>query len=131
MEVIYRAFDGTEFDDEFDCMDYEQEKQFNAEQVALCIFADEFGEKMKTPTSLQELYDTYEHSSFWFIPPEASDVIEQLTRKYVVYFNENGVISSEDDIYFSTHDLDKIIEFAHNLEQTFPMLNQKKKKKEG
>lgn len=49
METIYRAFDGTEFDDEFDCMDYELKKKFHAEQVALCIFADESGKRMKTP----------------------------------------------------------------------------------
>lgn len=131
MEIIYRAFDGTEFDDEFDCEEYEQEKKFNAEQAALCIFADKFGKRMETPTSVQELYDTYEVSSFWFIPEEASDVIELLNRRYVVYPNDNGEISSEDDICFRTYDLDKMIELARNLNQTFPMLNQKKKKKEG
>ena len=125
MEVIYRAFDGTEFFEKFDCMDYEQEKKFNAGQLALCIFADESGKRMKTPTSLQELYDTYECSKFWFIPEEASDVIEQLNEKFFVPSNDG--ISSDDDICFSAYDLDKMIELAHNLEQTFPMLGQKKK----
>lgn len=129
METIYRAFDGTEFDDEFDCMDYELKKKFHAEQVALCIFADESGKRMKTPTSLRELYDTYGLSRFWFIPEEASDVIEQLSHEFFV--PSQGEVFSNDDIHFGMYDLDKLIELAHNLEQTFPMLNQKKKKKEG
>lgn len=129
MEVIYRAFDGTEFIDEIDCMDYEREKKFDVKQIDLCIFADEFGKKMKTPTGVQELLDTYERSRFWFIPKKATDVIEQINEKFFVPLKDE--ISSDDDVYFTVDELDKMIELAHNLEQTFPMLNQKKKEKEG
>ena len=123
METIYRAFDGTEFTDEFDCIDYEQEKKFNAEQAALCIFADEFGNKLKTPRTLQEFYDTFECCEFWFIPSAAEDVTV-LLNKAGYYVDGLDEVHCANDINFDDDNIGDIFELARNLEQTFPMLGQ-------
>lgn len=130
MKIIYRAFDGTEFDDEWECTQYEDEKNFDFSLLPLCIFADEFGNKLKTPTTLQELYDTFECCEFWFIPSEAEDVAV-LLDKAVFYVGGRNELHCANDIHFDDDNIGDIVELAHNLEQTFPMLNQKKKEKEG
>ena len=130
MEIIYRAFDGTEFDDEWKCQQYEDEKNFDFSLLPLCIFADESGNKLRTPTTLQELYDTFECCEFWFIPSAAEDAAVQLSKAgfYVGNFDE---VHCTNDICFDDDNIGDIFELARNLEQTFPMLNQKEKKKEG
>lgn len=130
MKVIYRAFDGTEFDEDWKCEQYEDEKNFDFSLLSLCIFADEFGNKLKTPTTLQELYDTFECCGFWFIPLEAEDVAVQLD-KAGFYVDDRNEVHCAVDICFDDNNIGDIFELARNLEQTFPMLNQKKKEKEG
>lgn len=129
MEVIYRAFDGTEFDADWKCEQYEDEKNFDFSLLPLCIFADESGNKLETPTTLQELYDTFECCEFWFIPSEAKDVAVQLD-KAGFYVNDRNEVHCANDISFDDDNIRDILELARNLEQTFPMLNQKKGKED-
>lgn len=123
MEIIYRAFDGTEFDNECDCEQYETEKNLDFSLVSLCIFADENGNKMKTPTTLQELYDTFENCSFWYIPEKAGEIADVLDDNgfYVNSFDE---VHCATDFIFDDTNLDSIIKLARNLAETFPMLGQ-------
>lgn len=130
MEIIYRAFDGTEFDDEQKCEQYEDEKDFDFSLLPLCIFADEFGNKLKTPTTLQELYDAFERCKFWFIPSAAEDAAV-LLDKAGFYVDDRDEVHCANDVCFDDDNIGDIVELARNLEQTFPMLNQKKKEKEG
>ena len=130
METIYRAFDGTEFYTDWECKQYEDERNFDFSLLLLCIFADEFGNKLKTPTTLQELYDTFECCEFWFIPSAAEDVAVQLDEAGF-YVDNRDEVRCANDIRFDDDNIGDILELARNLEQTFPMLNQKKKKKEG
>ena len=130
MEIIYRAFDGTEFDENWKCEQYEDEKNFDFSLLPLCIFADKSGNKLKTPTTLQELYDAFECCAFWFIPSAAEEVVAQLDKAgfYVDSLNE---VHCANDIQFDDDNIGDIFELARNLEQTFPMLSQEKKEKEG
>lgn len=123
MEIIYRAFDGTEFDDECDCEQYETEKNLDFSLVSLCIFADENGNKMKTPTTLQELYNTFENCAFWYIPEEAEDVACALDDGgfYVSFL---GKIHCANNVDFDDDNLGSIVKLARNLAKTFPMLGQ-------
>ena len=130
METIYRAFDGTEFDEKWKCEQYEDEKNFDFSLLPLCIFADESGNKLETPTTLLELYDAFECCEFWFIPSVAEYVAVQLD-KAGFYVDDRNEVHCVNDIRFDDDNIGDIFELAHNLEQTFPMLNQKKKEKEG
>lgn len=123
MEIIYRAFDGTEFDDEWDCKRYETEKNLNFSLVPLCVFADENGNKMKTPTTLQELYDTFDDCFFWYIPKEAEEIACVLDN-YGFYVNSLSEVHCADDVNFDDTNLGSIIQLARNLAETFPMLSQ-------
>lgn len=130
MEIIYRAFDGTEFDEDWKCQHYEEEQNFDFSLVQLCIFADEFGKKLETPENLQELYNAFECCAFWFIPSAAEHVAVQLDRAGF-YVNSRNEVHCANDICFDDENFGDIIKLARNLEQTFPMLNQEKKEKEG
>lgn len=130
MEIIYRAFDGTEFDADWKCKQYEDEKNFDFFLLPLCIFADEFGNKLETPKTLQELYDTFERCEFWFIPSVAEDVVVRL-NKAGFYVDDLDEVHCANDVQFDDNTIGDIFELARNLEKTFPMLTQKKKKKEG
>lgn len=123
MEIIYRAFDGTEFDDELECERYETEKNLDFSLVSLCIFADEDGNKMKTPTTLQELYNTFENCAFWYIPEEAEEIAGVLDDRGFYTGPLDGVNCCTDIIFDGTN-LGSIIKLARNLAETFPMLNQ-------
>lgn len=123
MEIIYRAFDGTEFDTDWECEQYETEKSLDFSLMSLCIFAYEDGSKMKTPTTLQELYDTFEDCSFWYIPDEAKEIADVLDDGGF-YANSLDVVHCHTDIIFYDANFDSIVKLARNLAETFPMLGQ-------
>lgn len=130
MEIIYRAFDGTEFDEDWKCQRYEDEQNFDFSLMPLCIFANKFGKKLKTPANFRELYDAFECCAFWFIPSAAEHVAVQLDRAGF-YVDNLDKVHCVNDIFFYDDNIGEIIELARNLEQTFPMLSQEKKEKEG
>lgn len=123
MEIIYRAFDGTEFGTDWECEQYETEKSLDFSLMSLCIFAYEDGSKMKTPTTLQELYDTFKDCSFWYIPEEAKEIADVLDDGEF-YVDSLSVVHSNRDIIFDDANFDSIVKFARNLAETFPMLGQ-------
>ena len=63
MEIIYRAFDGKEFDDEYDCKCYENLMGFEeCTKSKELLFFDASGKQMK-----DELYKSIEGSTFVYI----------------------------------------------------------------
>lgn len=123
MKIIYRAFDGTEFDASWKCKQYETEKNLNFSLVPLCVFAYDDGSKMETPTTLQELYDTFERSAFWYIPKEAKEIADALSKGGFYPYTLDEVHCAA-DINFDDDNLGSIVKLARNLAETFPMLSQ-------
>ena len=56
MKIIYEAFDGTQFDDEFKCTDYEWKKEHNASFKDL-IFYDIDGKVMLGDKLIENIYN--------------------------------------------------------------------------
>lgn len=88
MKVIYIADDGTQFNDEYECEDYEFNQRFFSDIFKVGIlFLNREKHIMGFPTNYDELDDIYQTCEYVYISSEmGSEWMKQVNKECGLYF---------------------------------------------
>lgn len=126
MEIIYRANDGKEFDDEYDCRTHERELKEQELLNSGIIFLDYYDEKIDTPIyDIEKIYHMYfptTESIEMFYRDEYDNISEKLSKYETIkpniwYHWDDCVDQFESDEYKIRQLQDHIEEYDNKLKK--------------
>lgn len=118
MEIIYKAFDGKIFYNEYDCCEYEEEKQLERYQKDIRIL-DSKGNIM--PLTFENLEKTF------CLNIKREECIKWLSGQSIIYPNETGTYYYDD----YTDEWEKLDEKIDELKKELSFFTDMKEKLEG
>ena len=122
MEIIYRAFDGKEFDDEEECLNYELKvKTENFTKSNHLAFFDEEGNRINI-----SIFKALNEAEFMSISTEnAFEIVERVGNKFCLeYPSDCGLWQWDDDhdkwvtVDYKIEELTKILNLYHKIKST-------------
>lgn len=121
MIAVYYAFDGKEFDNEQECLLYEEKKKSSPfYEVILAWFN---GVRSDVPEDDESFLWLYKNTSFHFIPSSATHAIELLEK--AGYKFELDKVTGIPKRAFGGGEFPAMTgQTVHNLFKTFPMLKE-------